>query len=91
VSDTPRTDAVEAVCLFVGVGDIDGAVDELVEHARTLERENAQLLELVGDLAHRLDTHVNARSGTHYPGCETGHNDCALILKARAALAKGDA
>jgi regulator of replication initiation timing len=59
VSDTPRTDAVEAVCLFVGVGDIDGAVDELVEHARTLERENAQLREALTLFAN-LDLTVNS-------------------------------
>jgi regulator of replication initiation timing len=66
VSDTPRTDAVEAVCLFVGVGDIDGAVDELVEHARTLERENAQLREALN----LSETHRKRTPDCICPACK---------------------
>ena len=41
MSETPRTDACEAVCLHVGAGDLYEAMDELVLLSRTLERELA--------------------------------------------------
>jgi regulator of replication initiation timing len=82
VSDTPRTDAVEAVCLFVGVGDIDGAVDELVEHARTLERENAQLREALRELVTTVDPWDESQH--KYPKLEQYF--IAPLRKARAAL-----
>ena len=58
------------------------------DRAQALRERIVELVEIVGDLRHRLDTHVASRGATHWDGCDQGHNDCALSKRATAILAK---